>query len=201
MLNFGRGLLRLGRGNVDQTLQERDEVISYESFAITQTVWVRLWSIVYGSRFECFSILKRRISRPLVLQWGWIWWHFQSLVLYLYFLLFSESYHIWILFVELWIGKGETSNDPQEKYRIDEVGHGLSFILVPIFLAIPVKCWRQQWYNCHMGTSFNSRRRKAKTSVAILWFKKWQYSDPNQQTQFSMENIIKRRTSCHYRKT
>ena len=41
--------------------------------------------------------------------------------------------------VELGIGKGETSNDPQEKYRIDEVGQAPSFTLVSIFLAIPTE--------------------------------------------------------------
>ena len=61
-----------------------------------------------------------------------------SSILIFYFIL--KKYPIGIIFVELWIGKGETSNDPQEKYRIDEVGKALSFTLVTIFLAIPVEC-------------------------------------------------------------
>ena len=44
--------------------------------------------------------------------------------------------------MELEIGKGETSNDPQEKYRIDEVSQAFSSTLIPtnIFIAIPTEC-------------------------------------------------------------
>ena len=44
--------------------------------------------------------------------------------------------------VELEIGKGETSNDPQEKYRIDEVSQAFSSTLIAtnIFIAIPTEC-------------------------------------------------------------
>jgi len=44
--------------------------------------------------------------------------------------------------MELEIGKGETSNDPQEKYRIDEVSQAFSstHIATNMFIAIPTEC-------------------------------------------------------------
>ena len=47
--------------------------------------------------------------------------------------------HFRIMYVERKIGKGETSNDPQEKYRIDEVGRVI-FSHPQIFSAISSEC-------------------------------------------------------------
>ena len=47
--------------------------------------------------------------------------------------------HVRIMYVERKIGKGETSNDPQEKYRIDEVGLVI-FSHPQIFSAISSEC-------------------------------------------------------------